>query len=245
MLVLDLDNFKAVNDTLGHRLGDLLLRGVAERLRSTLREEDMLARLGGDEFAIVQRGRDAPGRRGAAGAAAAGGDQRALSARRPSVVIGASIGIAIAPGDGDEADKLLKNADMALYRAKADGRGTFRFFEAEMDARAQTPPQIEIDLRAAIQDDVLRPHYQPLVDLATGAHHRLRGAGALAASGTRHDPAGRVHPGRRRDRPDHRRSARLMLRRACADAAHWPDDVQRRGQPVAAAVPRRQPACRW
>src|SRR5260370_39476328 len=176
VLVLGLDNFKAVNDTLGHGIGDKLLRGVAKRLRSTLREEDTLARLNSDEFALVQGGLTLP-------------EDAVLLARRllesvaepylldgHSVVIGASIGIAMAPGDGDESEKLLKNADMALSRAKNDSRGTFSFFEAEMDARAQSRRKIEIDLRGAIQNDVLRPHYQPLIALATG---RITGFQAL------------------------------------------------------------------
>ena len=141
VLVLGLDNFKAVNDTLGHGIGDKLLRGVAKRLRSMLREDDALARLNSDEFAIVQSGVTRP-------------EDAAFLARRlldaigdpylldgHSVVIGASIGIAMSPGDGDESEKLLKNADLALSRAKNDLRGTFSFFEAGMDARAQSPPQ--------------------------------------------------------------------------------------------------------
>src|SRR6195256_4824525 len=176
VLVVGLDNFKAVNDTLGHGIGDKLLRGVAKRLRSTLREEDTLARLNSDEFAIVQSGLTRP-------------EDAVLLARRlleaigepylldgHSVVIGASIGIAMAPGDGDESEKLLKNADMALTRAKNDSRGTFSFFESGMDARAQSRRKIEIDLRIAIQSDVLRPYYQPLINLASG---RISGFEAL------------------------------------------------------------------
>ena len=168
VLVLGLDHFKAVNDTLGHGIGDKLLRAVSKRLRSMLRDDDALARLNSDEFAIVQSGVTRP-------------EDAVFLARRlldaigdpylvdgHSVVIGASIGIAMAPGDGDESEKLLKNADMALSRAKNDSRGTFSFFEAGMDARAQSRRKIEIDLRDAIQNDVLVPHYQPLVDLATG-----------------------------------------------------------------------------
>ena len=137
VLVLGLDNFKAVNDTLGHGIGDKLLRGVAKRLRSTLREEDALARLNSDEFALVQSGVARP-------------EDAVLLARRlleaigepylldgHSVVIGASIGIAMSPGDGTESEKLLKSADMALSRAKNEFRGTFSFFEAEMDAQAR------------------------------------------------------------------------------------------------------------
>ena len=225
VLVLGLDNFKAVNDTLGHGIGDKLLRGVAKRLRSTLREEDTLARLNSDEFAIVQSGLTRP-------------EDAVLLARRlleaigdpylldgHSVVIGASIGIAMAPGDGDESEKLLKNADMALSRAKNDSRGTFSFFEAGMDARAQSRRKIEIDLRDAIQNDVLRPYYQPLVDLATG---RITGFEALVR--WPHPERGMISPAEFIPVAEEtgliNALGGLMLRRACMDAALWPDDVR-------------------
>ena len=225
VLILGLDNFKAVNDTFGHGIGDALLRGVAKRLRSTLREEDILARLNSDEFAIVQSGLDRP-------------EDAVMLARRlleaigepylldgHSVEIGASIGIAMAPGDGDESEKLLKNADMALSRAKNDSRGTFSFFEAGMDARAQSRRKIEIDLRAAIQNDVLRPYYQPLVDLATG---RITGFEALVR--WPHPERGMISPAEFIPVAEETGLINglggLMLRRACMDAAQWPDDVR-------------------
>jgi diguanylate cyclase (GGDEF)-like protein/PAS domain S-box-containing protein len=224
VLVLGLDNFKAVNDTLGHGIGDKLLRGVAKRLRSTLRDEDTLARLNSDEFAIVQSGVARP-------------EDAVLLARRlleaigdpylldgHSVVIGASIGIAVSPGDGDESEKLLKNADMALSRAKNDFRGTFSFFEAEMDARAQTRRKIEIDLRDAIQNDVLRPYYQPLVDLSTG---RITGCEALVR--WPHAERGMISPAEFIPVAEEtgliNALGGLMLQRACMDAAQWPDDI--------------------
>jgi len=224
VLVLGLDNFKAVNDTLGHAIGDKLLRGVAKRLRSTLREEDKLARLNSDEFAIVQSGLRRPE------------DSVLLSKRllqaigEPylldgnSIVIGASIGIAMAPGDGDESEKLLKNADMALSRAKNELRGTFSFFEAGMDARVQSRRKIEIDLRDAIQNDVLRPYYQPLVDLSTG---RITGFEALVRWP---DPErGMISPAEfipvAEDTGLINALGGLMLRCACMDAALWPDEV--------------------
>ena len=225
VLVLGLDNFKAINDTLGHGIGDKLLRDVAKRLRSTLREQDVLARLNSDEFAIVQSGVSRP-------------EDAVLLARRlletigdpylldgHSVVIGASVGIAMSPGDGDESEKLLKNADMALSRAKNDFRGTFSFFEAGMDARAQTRRKIEIDLREAIQNDLLRPYYQPLVDLATG---RISGFEALVRWP---DPErGMISPGEFIPVAEETgligAVGGLMLRRACMDAAQWPDDVR-------------------
>ncbi|MDP3074413.1 bifunctional diguanylate cyclase/phosphodiesterase [Bradyrhizobium sp.] len=225
VLVLGLDNFKAVNDTLGHGIGDELLRGVAKRLRSTLREEDTLARLNSDEFAIIQSGLTRPedavllSRR----LLEAIGDPYLLDGH--SVVIGASIGIAMAPGDGDESEKLLKNADMALSRAKTEQRGTFSFFESGMDARAQSRRKIEIDLRDAIRNDVLRPYYQPLVDLATGRitgfealvrwPHAERGMVSPADFIPVAEETGLINP-----------LGALMLRRACADAALWPDDVR-------------------
>ncbi|MBR1155109.1 bifunctional diguanylate cyclase/phosphodiesterase [Bradyrhizobium sp. JYMT SZCCT0428] len=225
VLVLGLDNFKAVNDTLGHGIGDKLLRGVAKRLRSTLREEDVLARLNSDEFAIVQSGVTRP-------------EDAVLLARRlleaigdpylldgHSVVIGASIGIAMSPGDGDESERLLKNADMALARAKNEFRGTFSFFEAEMDARAQSRRKIEIELRHAIENDLLRPHYQPLVDLSTG---RVTGFEALVR--WPHPERGMVSPGEFIPVAEEtgliNAVGGLMLRRACMDAAQWPDDVR-------------------
>ena len=225
VLVLGIDNFKAINDSLGHSIGDKLLRNIGQRLKSSLRDEDAIARLNSDEFAIVQNGVDRP-------------DDVVLLARRlltaigepflfegHSIIIGASIGIAIAPGDGDESERLLKNADMALSRAKAEQRGTFSFFEAEMDARAQIRRKIEIDLRAAIQNDVLRPYYQPLIDLATG---RITGMEALVR--WRDPERGMIPPG---DFIPVAEDTGLIsplgiqiLRRACSDAALWPDDIR-------------------
>src|ERR1700733_11627387 len=225
VMILGIDNFKAVNDTLGHGVGDKLLRGVAKRLRSTLREEDTLARLNSDEFAIVQSGLARP-------------EDAVLLSRRlleavgqpylidgHSIVIGASAGIAMAPGDGDDSEKLLKNADMALSRAKNDSRGTFSFFEAGMDARAQSRRKTEIDLRAAIQNDVLRPHYQPLIDLASG---RITGLEALVR--WPHPERGMISPAEFIPVAEEtgliNAIGALMLQRACTDAAIWPDDVR-------------------
>jgi diguanylate cyclase (GGDEF)-like protein/PAS domain S-box-containing protein len=225
LLMLGLDNFKAVNDTLGHAVGDKLLRGVAKRLRSTLREEDGLARLNSDEFAIVQSGLTRP-------------EDAVLLAKRlleaiadpylldgHSVVIGASIGIAMAPGDGDDSEKLLKSADMALSRAKLDARGRFAFFEAALDAKAQTRRKIEVELRDAIQNDVLRPYYQPLIDLSSG---RITGFEALVR--WPHAERGMVSPAEFIPVAEETGLINplggLMLRRACLDAATWPDDVR-------------------
>ena len=150
VLCLDLDHFKNINDTLGHPVGDTLLQVVATRLRDCLRETDIVARLGGDEFAIVQVETEQP-------VSATALAQRILDVMGApfeidghQVVIGTSVGIAIAPMDGAKSDQLLKNADMALYRAKADGRNAFHFFEAEMDAKMQARRSLELDLRKAL-----------------------------------------------------------------------------------------------
>lgn len=225
VLFLDLDNFKGINDTLGHAVGDKLLKGVTKRLRSSLREEDAIARLGSDEFAIVQAGVSRP-------------EEVAFLARRlidaisepylfdgHTIISGACIGIAIAPGDGDDAEKLLKNADMALSRAKSEGHGTFSFFESEMDARAQTRRRIEIDLRGAIENNVLQPHYQPLVDLKSG---QITGFEALVRWPDRE--RGMISPAEFIPVAEEtgliNAVGGLMLRRACMDAAQWPDDVR-------------------
>jgi diguanylate cyclase (GGDEF)-like protein/PAS domain S-box-containing protein len=225
VLFLGIDNFKAVNDTLGHGVGDKLLRGVARRLRSSLREEDAIARLSSDEFAIIQSGMTRP-------------EDVVLFARRlleaigepylldgHCVVIGASIGIATAPGDGEDSERLLKNADMALSRAKNDSRGTFSFFEAGMDARAQARRKVEIDLRLAIQNDALRPHYQPLIDLASG---RISGFEALVR--WPHSERGMITPGEFIPVAEETGLINALgaqiLRRACIDAAGWPEPVR-------------------
>jgi diguanylate cyclase (GGDEF)-like protein/PAS domain S-box-containing protein len=225
VLFLGIDHFKVVNDTLGHGVGDKLLRGVARRLRSSLREEDALARLSSDEFAIIQSGITRP-------------EDVVLLARRlleaigepylldgHSVVIGASIGIAMAPGDGEDPERLLKHADMALSRAKNDSRGTFSFFEAGMDARAQARRKVEIDLRPAIQNDALRPHYQPLIDLASG---RINGCEALVR--WPHPERGMISPAEfipvAEDTGLINVLGAQILRRACIDAAGWPEAVR-------------------
>ena len=168
VLCLDLDHFKKINDTLGHPIGDALLSQVAARLRQCVGPNDTVARLGGDEFAVVQfcRGCDP-----SAVSALASHIVEALAApyeiNGHQLMIGVSIGISLAPEDGDNPDALLKNADLALYRAKADGRGTYRFFEAGMDARAQARRLLELDLRLALQRNEFEVHYQPIRDIGS------------------------------------------------------------------------------
>jgi diguanylate cyclase (GGDEF)-like protein len=224
VLSLDLDHFKSVNDTLGHPVGDLLLQTAADRMRSCVRGDDILARLGGDEFAIVQVPSDQPQ------------DVSALAGRlievvgKPyfldghQVVVGVSIGIALAPADGDQPDKLMKNADLALYRAKADGGGLYRFFQIEMDARMQARRAIELDLRKAIVNREFALDYQPIIDVKSG---QITSCEALVRW---------LHPERGLIPPlDFIPVAEAtgaivplgewIIRQACADAASWPAGV--------------------
>src|SRR5207237_858591 len=185
VLYIDIDEFKSVNDALGHPVGDELLKSVARRLRACLDEADIAARLGGDEFAIIQK----PGR----GAADTERLVKAIYAaiREPFECAGhlittdASIGIAMAPGDGVYLDQLLKNADIALYGAKGDGRRTYRFFEPGMDARARARRTLELELRHAIAGGGFEVYYQPVVDLGDNS---VNGCEALLR--WRHPPRG-------------------------------------------------------
>lgn len=166
VLYIDLDNFKVVNDTLGHAVGDEVIKQAAVRLWGTTRETDVLARLGGDEFALLMRPLDN------ADAAARVADRivKALSAPMniagQLVEIGASVGISVGPNDGNATDQLVKNADLALYKAKSEGRSTYRFFETGMDADLQHRRSIEAGLRMAMQRNELRLMFQPLFGLS-------------------------------------------------------------------------------
>jgi diguanylate cyclase (GGDEF)-like protein/PAS domain S-box-containing protein len=166
--LLDLDQFKAVNDTLGHQTGDQLLKAVAERSRRILRETDMIARLGGDEFAILQTAITMEEE------AAAFAERLIDVIKQPydigshQVLVGASIGVALAPADGDTADQLIKNADMALYQAKAQGGRVFCFFEKELNDRLQARSALVTDLREALAAGEIELHYQPIVQIKQG-----------------------------------------------------------------------------
>ncbi|MHB8286847.1 MAG: putative bifunctional diguanylate cyclase/phosphodiesterase, partial [Caulobacteraceae bacterium] len=221
VLCIDLDRFKAVNDTLGHPVGDALLGKVAERLRSACRDSDVVARLGGDEFAIVQRDGAQP--RAAESLAARLVDLlgRTYVANGHMLNIGASIGVAIAPTDGLTADAVLKNADLALYRAKADGRGMFRFFESEMDAHMQARRALELDLRRALALKEFELAYQPQVQLESS---RITGFEALLR--WRHPVRGLVSPADFIPLAEEigiiTPIGEWVLRTACKQAAGWP-----------------------
>ncbi|HEX8669119.1 MAG TPA: EAL domain-containing protein [Allosphingosinicella sp.] len=168
VLCVDLDGFKAVNDIYGHPAGDALLIAAAQRLRSAVREHELVARLGGDEFAIVQSGGTQPDLAGtlAQRVSAALAEPFALIAQ--TVRVSASVGVAIFPSDAVEPDDLVRNADMALYRAKAESRGSVRFYEAAMDEALRQRRQLDADLRQAIGRGELSIHYQPLAELESG-----------------------------------------------------------------------------
>jgi diguanylate cyclase (GGDEF)-like protein len=173
---MDLDRFKLVNDTLGHEVGDLLLREVADRIGGSMRQEDTLARLGGDEFVLVAYGLRSPD-------AAAGVARKILSGlATPLLVDGhtinmaASIGVSIYPGDAVDAQGLLRNADIAMYQAKEHGRGRYEYYSEQMNARLVERQLIETKLRAALADEALYLVYQPKIDIRSG---RVTGAEAL------------------------------------------------------------------
>jgi diguanylate cyclase (GGDEF)-like protein len=225
VLYLDLDHFKTINDTLGHPVGDALLQAVTRRLEAQVRETDTIARLGGDEFAIVQMSVNQPQ------------DATTLAERlietlsapyeldSQYVSTGTSIGIALLPADGKDPDQILKNADLALYRAKEDGRGRYCFFRPEMDARMQARRTLEIDLRKALTDGEFELFYQPLMNLRTNAvtgfealvrwYHPRRGMVSPADFIPLAEEIGLLVP-----------LGKWVLNRACCDAAAWPADIK-------------------
>lgn len=231
VLCLDLDRFKAVNDTLGHAVGDALLCAVAERLRACIRGTDLVVRLGGDEFAIVQDDAAQPDNATSLARRIIEALGAPFEIDRHQVVIGASVGIALASdgqavGEGHTtADALLKCADLALYRAKSDGRGTFRFFEVEMDARMQSRRMLELDLRKAFAEEQFELFYQPLVEANCGT---ISGFEALLR--WRHPERGLVPPASFVPLAEEIGLINVMgawvLRTACTDAALWPGNLK-------------------
>jgi diguanylate cyclase (GGDEF)-like protein/PAS domain S-box-containing protein len=225
LLYIDIDEFKGINDSLGHHVGDELLKIVAARLKNCIRETDLVARLGGDEFAVIQSN---------------AGDVADVvefvtriheAIRQPYQCLGhqlstdASIGIALAPRDGTDLEQLIKNADLAMYAAKADGRRTHRFFEPAMDASAKARLKMQQDLRQALVDGGFEIHYQPVVDLR---HDEVVGCEALLR--WRHPERGMVSPAEfipvAEDTGLIVELGEWVLRTACAEAASWPDHVR-------------------
>jgi diguanylate cyclase (GGDEF)-like protein/PAS domain S-box-containing protein len=163
VLYLDLDQFKAVNDSRGHLIGDMLLMKVSKRIKATLRDGDVIARLGGDEFAVILNNSADTVETAALAQRLVENISKRYELDDETVTVGCSIGIAIAPINGTRPDQLLRNADLALYRAKAEGRGTYRFFESQMDSDVRERRMLELELRQALKDNEFVLHYQPLV----------------------------------------------------------------------------------
>ena len=224
VLFLDLDDFKQVNDSLGHARGDKLLAAVAKRLQTLVRPSDLVARWGGDEFAILQRPVKSPLQ------TAELAERIIREVRRPvfidgyEVIVGVSIGSASAPGDGSSPEAILSCADMGLYAAKGDGRGHWRAFEKSMDAKIQIRRLIELDLRAAVANDAIEVYYQPIVKVRTG---EVVGFEALARWD--HPVRGRVSPGEFIPIVEElglmEELGASVLRRACNACASWPDNI--------------------
>ena len=225
VLCIDLDLFKNVNDSFGHPMGDRLLTMVASRMRANVRSSDLVARLGGDEFAIVLAGEIAPNDANDFALRLIQTLSEPYDMDGIEIVIGASVGIALSPGDGDNSEELMRNADMALYRAKNDGGGVHHFFEREMDLQAQKRRDMELDLRRAFANGEFELHYQPLVDLAAD---RITGFEALLR--WKHPQKGMISPADfipvAEDIGLIVTLGEWVLRKACAEAAKWPDDIK-------------------
>ena len=225
VLYIDIDEFKSVNNSLGHMIGDELLKSVAASLAGCARKSDFVARLGGDEFAIVQTGIDDTD------------DVMMLvsrifeAIRSPYQCLGhqvttdASIGIALAPRDGSDIDQILKNADLAMYAAKAAGRRTYRFFETDMEAEVRARRSLEMDLRQALVDGGFEVYYQPCVDLQTNA---ITGCEALVR--WRHPQRGMISPAEfiplAEDTGLINQLGEWVLNTACKEAVSWPGDIR-------------------
>ncbi|MDQ0469254.1 putative bifunctional diguanylate cyclase/phosphodiesterase [Labrys wisconsinensis] len=225
VLCLDLDRFKAVNDTLGHSAGDRLLQEATERVKACLGQHDTVARLGGDEFVVLTPEVETPQQAGALGRRIIEAVSAPYDLDGDQAVIGASVGIAFAPDDGMTAELLLRNADMALYRAKSDGRNICRFFERAMDARVTERRQLELDLRKALAAQEFEVYYQPVVDARSEAitaceallrwHHPERGMVPPAEFIPLAEEFGLIVP-----------LGTWVLRTACAQATTWPDGIK-------------------
>ena len=221
---LDLDQFKAVNDTFGHPVGDKLLKIVADRLRGLVRENDTIARMGGDEFVIVQAPITDPAEATALAERIIELMGEPFDIDGHQAVIGASVGIAVGPGDGLRPDRLLRNADLALYRAKGDGRGTFRFFEPAMDLQMQTRRVMEQDMRRALPAGEFELYYQPVLNLSSNEisgfealirwNHPKQGLVSPATFIPLAEEIGFIVP-----------IGEWVIRQACATAAKWPEHL--------------------
>ncbi|VIO72146.1 putative signaling protein [Bradyrhizobium ivorense] len=224
VMYIDIDEFKSVNDALGHQIGDELLKAIADRLRLCLGQTGVAARLGGDEFAVIQTAIRSHTETMQLLAAIYQAIREPIDCCGHLITTDASIGIALAPGDGLDLDKLLRNADLALYGAKSDGRRTYRFFEAGMDARAKARRGLELELRQAIADGGFELHYQPLLHLEGGTVSCCE-----ALLRWRHPERGMISPADfipiAEDTGLINDLGHWVLNTACREAVNWPDHV--------------------
>jgi diguanylate cyclase (GGDEF)-like protein len=224
VLYVDLDHLKRVNDTLGHPIGDKLLKGVAERLLGCIRDIDTVARLSGDEFAIIQSSIDQPSEAAALAVRVREAIRAPIELSGNQVVVDTSIGISIAPDDGTEPDELLKTADIALYEAKNTGRGTYCFYETDMNERMQIRGKLEQDLRRALVRGEFELFYQPIINVRDNKisafeallrwHHPERGMVSPGEFIPIAEEMGLIIP-----------LGEWVLRTACAEAATWPNEI--------------------
>lgn len=225
LLLVDLDRFKLVNDTLGHSIGDQLLCEVARRLEACVGDEGAVGRLGGDEFAIVWRGRHDDEAIAALAAKVIGEITRTVVIGAATLNVGATIGIARAPHDGDREERLMRCADLALYRGKEQGRGGYAFFQAQMYAEAEDYRTLESDLRNALNEGELELHYQPIVDSADGET-----VGREALLRWTHPERGPIPPDQFvpiiEDAGLIHQIGDWVIRQACAEAASWPAEIR-------------------
>ncbi len=230
VLFIDLDRFKAVNDTLGHPVGDELLRAVARRLHDCIRQDDLLARLGGDEFAIIQLAAAQPASAHALAARLICVMDRPFDVGGHRIVAGISVGVAMWPHDGLDPDQLLSHADLALYDAKAAGRGDYRFFRSQMGEKANSRRSLEIDLRKAVALEQFELHYQPIVSLRSASGPGPRRVVAFEALlRWRHPELGMVMPdtfiGLAEEVGLIEAIGEWVLDHATAEATRWPEEV--------------------
>jgi len=225
LMMIDLDRFKAVNDTLGHPVGDRLLGKVSERLATLLAEREIVGRLGGDEFAVVVRDASDPLRVERLARAIIEALSRPYEVDQHTLYIGASVGVATSPRDGRSAETLIRSADLALYRSKDQGGGVFHAYEPQLHAQAEERRVLEMALRQALANDELSLDYQPVVDATSGA---LRGFEALLR--WHHPGFGQIPPSKFIPIAEEARLiapiGEWVVRTACAEAAAWPDNVR-------------------
>ncbi|HXH46714.1 MAG TPA: EAL domain-containing protein [Bradyrhizobium sp.] len=225
VLYIDLDLFKNINDSFGHPVGDRLLKEVAGRLTTAVRGGNLAARLGGDEFAVILVADVSPNEASACASLLIDTVKAPYEIDGQEMVIGASVGIALSPGDGTAPEELMRNADMALYRAKSDGGGVHRFFEREMDLHAQKRRDMELDLRRAFANGEFELHYQPLVSIASDC---ISGFESLLR--WRHPDKGMISPAEfipvAEDIGLIIQLGEWVLREACAEAVKWPAGVK-------------------